>query len=601
MGSIAVARARSRAVDAVTVANMLAAAPHRGEATQVHVCGRTVLGVSNRPSWVDATLAAANGSAAVFVGTLDNQRELDGALAEAGVPVTEGAAPAETVLAAFRTWGDLAPSRFRGVFAGAFADGDDLRVFRDHIGFETLFVHDGADGFFAATEAKQVLAGAQIPREPDPEGLQDVLFRGGGTRMPLRGVERSLAGAVGAAGEERGVDWRLYWDPRHLLETADLTVDEACERLAELWEQAVRRSLSGSDAVLLSGGVDSPMVAAFAAPVVLETTGQPLLAISASYPHLPEVDEQRYVRLVADHLGLRLHTYRATARPLDDVEFWARLQDAPIDTVSIPETAEAYRTAAELGARTVLGGEFAEYVFTMTTHLLAHLLLHGRFRAAWNEVRLQRRRGRSWSRILRPLPVSMSPPALATRYARLRNRRTVLAPPWVDASRLGVQTGRPDLTEPARRRWLEAQVAPTGAGVGAPSPTIEADEIAAAYHGVRPRRPFVDIDLWEFALSLPAQVKFPDRAIKTLQRRVLDGRVPHEVVWRRDKTTFDAHMVDTADYPLLQRLIVDSPYRLDGIDYGLLAQRLERRELQVDELSWAQDVARVHAFLSTFE
>ena len=35
-------------------------------------------------------------------------------------------------------------------------------------------------------------------------------------------------------------------------------------------------------------------------------------------------------------------------------------------------------------------------------------------------------------------------------------------------------------------------------------------------HGVDVRRPFVDVDLWEFFLSLRAEVKFPDTRSKTL-------------------------------------------------------------------------------------
>jgi hypothetical protein len=39
---------------------------------------------------------------------------------------------------------------------------------------------------------------------------------------------------------------------------------------------------------------------------------------------------------------------------------------------------------------------------------------------------------------------------------------------------------------------------------------MEAGEICATLAGVTVGRPFADIDLWEFFLSLPAEIKYPD-------------------------------------------------------------------------------------------
>ncbi len=56
-----------------------------------------------------------------------------------------------------------------------------------------------------------------------------------------------------------------YWHPERMLETARLTPDEIQERFDELMIQAATRMVAGDDVVLLSGGVDSPAVAAYAA------------------------------------------------------------------------------------------------------------------------------------------------------------------------------------------------------------------------------------------------------------------------------------------------------------------------------------------------
>jgi hypothetical protein len=132
-----------------------------------------------------------------------------------------------------------------------------------------------------------------------------------------------------------------------------------------------------------------------------------------------------------------------------------------------------------------------------------------------------------------------------------------------------------------------------GPGIG-----FEADEICAAVCGVDGRRPFTDVDLWEFVLSLPAEVKFPNGRTKPLLREAMRGLLPDELIFRKDKTFFDEFHLAKADYPALRRLLVDSRHRLDCIDYDLLGARLEAEGMRVYEIQWARNVAKVHAFLN---
>jgi hypothetical protein len=114
---------------------------------------------------------------------------------------------------------------------------------------------------------------------------------------------------------------------------------------------------------------------------------------------------------------------------------------------------------------------------------------------------------------------------------------------------------------------------------------------------VHVRRPLVDVDLWEFMLSLPAEIKFPDALPKSLLRESVRGRLPDELLDRTDKTFFNDFALRTADYEGIERLALDSELRIEGVDYAALARRVEARELDVVELLWAYDLARAHAFL----
>ena len=111
------------------------------------------------------------------------------------------------------------------------------------------------------------------------------------------------------------------------------------------------------------------------------------------------------------------------------------------------------------------------------------------------------------------------------------------------------------------------------------------------------RRPLVDVDLWEFVLSLPAEIKFPDALPKSLLRESVRGRLPDELLDRTDKTFFNDFALRTADYEGIRRLALDSDLRIEGVDYRALEARVEARDLGVVELLWAYDLARAHAFL----
>jgi asparagine synthase (glutamine-hydrolysing) len=59
-------------------------------------------------------------------------------------------------------------------------------------------------------------------------------------------------------------------------------------------------------------------------------------------------------------------------------------------------------------------------------------------------------------------------------------------------------------------------------------------------HGIETRLPFVDYRFVELALGLDDRLKFRKGYLKYLLRRVLDGLLPREVVWRTNKFGFEA-------------------------------------------------------------
>ena len=569
-----------------TVRRMLAASPHRGRISTVLRCGHCVVGVSDHEGSSETSIEMDGAAIVAFSGILDNLHELGAAL---GID-RKTRTPARVVLAAYHKLGESFPGVLRGAFSSVVADGPRVFCFRDHIGLRSLFYRSDSTGLYVATEGKQVVTGAGLTPEPDPEILERIFFHAYEDSMPcaLRGIHR-IPKATVLSFDRSGVRAWRYWDPESLVETTQLPTEEIRSRFDELFAQAVSRMLTGQDVVSLSGGIDSPAVACYAARASRPQDSRPLAALSAVYPNFPSVDELGYIREVADHLHIELNTYEPEAEPLDRLTDWVRLCDGPVPTISLPHYEEHYRWAQALGYRTVLSGELAEFVFALDGFLVSHLVTHRRGRALLGQLRARRARGSSLQSLGRQVASSFAPSSVtAFRWRRRANG----VPTWVDRRRAN-EPAVDSLVSP-RKRWTSMQLSAfEGTAI-----TMEAEELCQDVCRVRARMPWSDVDLWEFFLRLPAEVKFPDAQYKSLVRRLLRGVVPDLILDRRDKTVFDEAILGRADYSSLRKLVANSDYRMPGVDYELLRTRLKSERLTVQEFNWVKDLASIHAFVS---
>ena len=262
MAAVAAVLSRLDPAEPRKLALLLEAAPHRGDKAQTEALGLCAVGVIDREGRSEASLASDGRLVVAYAGTLDNADDI-ALIARDGGGAAE--TPAQHILAAWHALGEGLPSRLRGVFACIVSDGSRLWAFHDPVGLETLFYRESGDTLFLASEAKQVLRGAGVPREPDVEAVEAIFYGDleDPTRCALRGVRR-LVGATLLAADGDSVTTRPYWNPEALLETGKLSAADATERFRELLGQAVRRTLTGHDVISLSGGIDSPPIATFA-------------------------------------------------------------------------------------------------------------------------------------------------------------------------------------------------------------------------------------------------------------------------------------------------------------------------------------------------
>ncbi|HET7250542.1 MAG TPA: asparagine synthase (glutamine-hydrolyzing) [Gemmatimonadales bacterium] len=304
-----------------------------------------------------------------YNGEIYNHRELRHALDdESGGGCYRGSSDAETIVHAYRRWGDGCLSRLRGMFAFALWDTTRRRLLlaRDRCGEKPLFYWlDAHGGIRFASELKALLADPSVPRELDPDALEHYLAYAfvPGSLCILRGVRKlAPANALSWSLDTGAISCWRYWDPaiasppQGKAAEGDTLVDE----LHGLLSDAVRGQLVADVPVgiLLSGGLDSSLITATAAGQM----GGRLRTFTVTFPGHGRFDEAQHARLVATHFGTEHRELPAGEIRPDLLPRLARQFDEPMgDSSMLPTFLLA--TLVREHATVALGGDGGDELF----------------------------------------------------------------------------------------------------------------------------------------------------------------------------------------------------------------------------------------------
>lgn len=257
----------------------------------------------------------------IFNGEVYNFAEIRPALEARGVRF-RSTGDAEVVLYALAEWGAAALAQFNGMFGLAFYDTQtqQLLLARDHAGIKPLYYLHAAAGLVFASQTNQLLSHPWANGLPISQDGLSLYLRFGYVPAPfglLQNTHLLEAGSWLQINREGQITRGRFYDfPAFTPPT--LRGAEANEALDEALRRAVARHLI-SDVpvgVFLSGGIDSPLVAAEA------TKHNRLKAFSIGVPDT-DMDEsgdaQRYAQeLAVDHI-LRQVDEPTILALLDDV------------------------------------------------------------------------------------------------------------------------------------------------------------------------------------------------------------------------------------------------------------------------------------------
>jgi len=307
-------------------------------------------------------MASDDGAATVvFNGEIYNFRALWRELESKGHRFRTDHSDTEVIVNGYREWGVGVFERLEGMFAIGLWDAIErcLVLARDGVGIKPLFMAHAGETLAFASELKALIASGWVePRIAEESLLDYFMFRGArGSATLVRGITKVPAGTwIRFDTTDGNVTSRRFWTPS--TEPGAGIAKPADGAVSAVVESAVSSHLVADVpvGVFLSGGVDSSLISALA-------SREQQIDAFAIGTHSP-LDESRYAREVADHLGISLHVRWVQGNDFRDrFEDWSYFNDDPVSDPSALALMLLSEHARSHGMKVMLAGEGADELF----------------------------------------------------------------------------------------------------------------------------------------------------------------------------------------------------------------------------------------------
>jgi asparagine synthase (glutamine-hydrolysing) len=512
------------------------------------------LQIQDRSEAAAQPMASGDGSILLlFNGEIYNFRELRLELKAIGYSF-RSESDTEVILAAYCQWGKEMFGRLEGMWAIVVLDLRARKLFmsRDRFGIKPLFYHVRGSRLMIASEVKQLLAAGVPPvanssavtrfiRGSRPESPEQTFFAAVASQPAATYAELDLQEPLG---ELRFMPyWRLA--PPTGLVTDASSLEASCRELDGLLTRLVAEHMVGPVpmGILISGGLDSSVVAALAATPFAGRGERGMgfsMVLNRSYNRY---DETAHIDQVVSAFSYRSCRVELTPAWLKaNIERVSRTQEEPVAGVAVAGQYLTFELAAKHGVRVVLDGQGADELFAgYPRHQVAYLTDCVRrlaFSALFAELVALLRRdrrffGEVWkARVARQLERvfggGKEQPVDFIRDQGATSRANVPSRPSAGIMEAGARDSA--LGEVLRKDVLTGNL----------RAVLALSDRNSMAHSIEARVPYVDRRIVEFAFQLPDRYKIGEGQRKLILRKLGARHLPQEIVARVDRIGFGA-------------------------------------------------------------
>jgi asparagine synthase (glutamine-hydrolysing) len=459
----------------------------------------------------------------------------------------------ETIVHAYEEYGRQCVSRLHGMFAFVIWDRRKRVLFaaRDRLGIKPFYYRWDGSVLLFGSEIKAILAYA-IAREFNHHFLAEYLAFGyiSGSDTMFTGIHKLEPGHTLELSEVGELELKRYWDLRVEVDPEPRPHAYYVQTYRELLERAVASHLM-SDVPLglfLSGGLDSSAVAALATKI----RGAQIKTFAVGYGSgdsgEASCSELNYARQVANHLSSDHHEVR-----LSREEFFERLptliwhEDEPIvwpSSVALFSVAQLARQHVTVvltgeGSDETLAG-YTRYAWTLLNARMDatyRAITTGGMRGTLRKVLLNSAFGASWRRKIEHTFLIRDGNSWSSFYydsffsAFSEAEQADLLTSQVRDEVGGIYTSAMAAWERSQgdllHRLLYADI-----NTYLIELLMKQDQMSMAA-SIESRVPFLDHELVEFALNVPAQYSVRGLAGKFILKEAIADLLPRDIIYRK--------------------------------------------------------------------
>ena len=496
----------------------------------------------------------------VFNGEIYNYREIRSRIIrETGIAfLTDG--DTEVVLESFKYWGDKCLELFIGMFSFSLYNEEkkELIIVRDHFGIKPLFYFHRDGKFAFASELKTLTSLPNFLKELNTDALlsatnylwvstNESMFKGCFKLKPAHYIKLSI-------GKPIEVEETCYWKLEHKIDTKSEV--EFIELLSNQLSLSVDRHMVSDVPVssFLSGGLDSSLLSVLASQ---RTSRLSTFTIGTdrkdkSIEKMPE--DERYASMLAKQFGFDHHEIIIKPSIIDELPNMVRFLDEPIADPAAINTYLICKSAKDIGVKVLLSGMGADELFLGYRRHQATLLAN-KYQKIPSEVRSAIRgvvdllpvrmgnKGLKWSRWAKRF-ISFSDLPIEQAYRRSYSyfddkdyTDLFQIPLHKEISRLNEQHNsifydKSEMDLGNRMCYTDIKMFMLGLN-------LTYTDRASMAASVEVRVPFIDKEMVEFAMSIPANLKFKNGQSKYILKKSAESVLPKNIIYR-PKASFGA-------------------------------------------------------------
>jgi len=447
----------------------------------------------------------------------------------------------EVILAAYKEWGQQCVTHFNGMWSFAIYDRTKNLLFasRDRFGVKPFYYTDSATTFAFGSEIRQLLY-LSAPPKANVGLMFDFILTGITDHTDetfFRNIIKLSPGCnlIYDLGNHH-FEIRRYYNIIRDNSFQNISIGDAVELFSARLIDSVSLRLRADVKVgtCLSGGLDSSSIAVLASQEYMRKTREQFCAITASSTD-PTNDETLYARSIVEHSQLSWSITKPSYEDfVNSIIPVLSTQEEPFASPSVIMQYYVMQKARSLGVPVLLDGQAGdETLLGYDRYFGPYLASIWREKGIGSTVKDMQNMINNNKNINCLMAVAYTGASYSARLRHLLycwRHRYLNTTPSIAEYQYNMANTCFDIFE---HQILEIK------STNLPKLLRYEDKNSMA-HSVETRLPFLDYRLVELSLSLPLHYKIRDGWTKWILREAMSGKMPDNIVWRKNKLGFES-------------------------------------------------------------